>query len=75
MTFITGSTTVLLAGLSAAAGVESLFAAEANGKVASCAASVQQTANRKNCFVRTLKLALDTCAMNLFMDCELPMLV
>jgi len=55
--------------------VASLFAAEASGKVARCAASIQQAANRRNCFACTLKLARDTGDLNLFMDCELPMLV
>jgi hypothetical protein len=75
MTLITGSLAAFGAGLSTAAAEEVLPEAKVRGRPVSCAASAQQAAKRKNCFARVLKLPLVRGAFELFMECELPMLV
>ena len=73
MALITGSLAAFGAGLSTAAAEE--VSAKARGRPVSCAASAQQAAKRKNCFAPVLQLPPVRGAFELFMECELPMLV
>src|SRR5689334_2363735 len=71
MTFTTGSLNVFGDGLSAGAAEELSPAAEARGRLASCAASAQHPAMRKSCLARTSELPRLADNSEIFMWLEL----